>query len=340
MKKSLVQLALGLLIGGGFLYFAQRRIDLPEVWKLLSNCDAYLFSALCVSLTGVQLLRSERWLRTFSRSYGLLRRTVYRAFFLGNAANSFLPGRLGDLIRAGMIRQGHVEIGLGLAVGTVAIEKLADLTVVMALLLTLIFTMPLPSWVHDTAVTGLLILLSAVPVVLLVSWSHRALHRWETSARQGAIGTGLRAVMRILKGFVDAFQLAANGHNIKWILFLSLLIWSLETVAVFLSIHSFGLDIPVTAAALTLVLLSFGTMLPAAPGFVGTYQWLTVMALGFFSVDETLAFAIGVLLNFSVIIINVGTGLIAYFFLKCESRTKPAATYDAHLTKDRIHGSE
>ena len=81
-------------------------------------------------------------------------------------------------------------------------------------------------------------------------------------------------------------------------------------------------------------------MLPAAPGFVGTYQWLTVMALGFFSVDETLAFAIGVLLNFSVIIINVGTGLIAYFFLKCESRTKPAATYDAHLTKDRIHGSE
>ena len=146
--------------------------------------------------------------------------------------------------------------------------------------------------------------------------------------------------MRTLKGFVDAFQLAANGHNIKWILFLSLLIWSLETAAVFLSIHSLGLDIPVTAAALTLVLLSFGTMLPAAPGFVGTYQWLTVVALGFFSVDETLAFAIGVLLNFSVIVINVGTGLITYHFLKCELGSNPTVIDNAHLPKDRVHGSE
>jgi len=321
VKKSLVRLVIGLLIGCGFFYFAQRRIDLPKVWKLLSSCDPYLFAALCANLTVVQLLRSERWLRTFSRSYELRRCTVYRAFLVGNAANSFLPGRLGDLIRAAMIRQGHAEIGFGLAVGTVVIEKLADLTVVMTLLFALIFTMSLPIWVKDTALTGLLILLSAIPVVLFAGWSHRALHRWETSVGQGAVGTGLRAVMRALKGFVDAFQFAANGHNIKWILFLSLLIWSLETMAVFLGIHSLGLDIPVAAAALTLVLLSFGTMLPAAPGFIGTYQWLTVAALGFFSVDETLAFAIGVLLNFSVIIINVGIGFMAFLLLRCDSVT-------------------
>ncbi|PPD54710.1 MAG: hypothetical protein CTY12_02590 [Methylotenera sp.] len=317
MKKSLLRIFLGLIVGGIFLYFAQRQIELKDVGNLLSTSNVYFVVALCVSLSVVQLLRSERWLRTFTRVLELKRCPIYRAFLLGNAANSFLPGRAGDLIRATIIKQEHVDIGFGQAVGTVAVEKVADLFVILLLLLILIVTTPLPDWVKNSAITGGLLLLSVIPILIVTRWVQLSLLQRAKSKNIIALDTIFHRIGRMLKGFIEAFYILTHGNGVGWIFMLSLLIWSLEIISVFLGCHALGLDISFAAGVLTVVMLSFGTMLPAAPGFVGTYQWLTVASLGIFGIGETSAFTTGVLLNLAVILVNVFTGIAAMLFMHC-----------------------
>jgi len=317
VKKTLLRTVLGLVVGGIFLYFAQLKIELKDVGHLLSTSNVYFVVALCVSLSIVQLLRSERWLRTFTRILGLKRCPVYRAFLLGNAANSFLPGRAGDLIRATIIKQEHVDIGFGHAVGTVAVEKVADLFVILLLLLILIVMIPLPDWVKNSAVTGGGLLLSVVPILMVARRVQLSLMQRVKSKNLIKLDTLFHRIGRMLKGFTEAFYILTHGSGVAWIFMLSLLIWSLEIISVFLGCHALGLDITFSAGVLTVVMLSFGTMLPAAPGFVGTYQWLTVASLGIFGVGETSAFTIAVLLNLAVIFVNVFTGIAAMLFMHC-----------------------
>jgi uncharacterized protein (TIRG00374 family) len=317
VKKILFRIFLGLIFGGIFLYFAQRKIELRDVGHLLSTSNVYFVVALCVSLSVVQLLRSERWFRTFTRVLELKRCPVYRAFLLGNAANSFLPGRAGDLIRATIIKQEHVDIGFGQAVGTVAVEKVADLFVILMLLLILILTTSLPDWVKNSAVTGGGLLLSVIPILIVTRLVQSILMQRAKSKNIIPLDTVFHRIGRMLKGFMEAFNILTHGNGVAWIFILSLLIWLLETISIFFGCHALGLDITFAAGVLTVVMLSFGTMLPAAPGFVGTYQWLTVASLGIFGVGETSAFTIGVLLNLAVILVNVFTGIAAMLFMHC-----------------------
>ena len=73
----------------------------------------------------------------------------------------------------------------------------------------------------------------------------------------------------------------------------------------------FGLNLPFVAAIVTGVILSVGMMLPAAPGFIGTYQFFTVTGLQLYQVVESKALAIAVFLNLFVFAITTLLGIIA-----------------------------
>jgi uncharacterized membrane protein YbhN (UPF0104 family) len=56
--------------------------------------------------------------------------------------------------------------------------------------------------------------------------------------------------------------------------------------------------------------LNLGIAIPSSPGFVGTYQWLSVAALGLFDVDPTHAVAFSVLLQSLWLIPSTLGGLV------------------------------
>ena len=65
------------------------------------------------------------------------------------------------------------------------------------------------------------------------------------------------------------------------------------------------------AAVVSLVFLCVGSMLPAAPGFIGTYQLFIVAALQLYAVSDTSAFALSVFLNLYVIVLTSILGVVA-----------------------------
>jgi len=55
-------------------------------------------------------------------------------------------------------------------------------------------------------------------------------------------------------------------------------------------------------------------MIPAAPGYIGSYQLVLVTAMQFYAVPESSSFALAVFLNLYVIIVTLILGLIAAFY--------------------------
>lgn len=95
---------------------------------------------------------------------------------------------------------------------------------------------------------------------------------------------------------------------------LSFLIWSLSGVANYLMMLSVDLTLPLYAAFFLVVLQSFGVMVPS-PGYVGSYQYAHIVALGVYGVSESVAFSLAILLHAGFFIIITALGL---FFLARE----------------------
>ena len=93
-----------------------------------------------------------------------------------------------------------------------------------------------------------------------------------------------------------ALQWAQNGiYSSSW----------LRTQALILAF------LPFVAAIVGVVLLALGLMIPAGPGFIGTYQFFVVTALGIYSVSESKALALALFLNLFVFALSTLLGLLA-----------------------------
>jgi uncharacterized membrane protein YbhN (UPF0104 family) len=79
----------------------------------------------------------------------------------------------------------------------------------------------------------------------------------------------------------------------------------------FAGFRAFGLVLPFFAAIVGVVFLAVGMMMPGAPGFVGTYQFFVVTALGLYRVSESQALAVALFLNIFMFSLNTLIGLLA-----------------------------
>ena len=75
---------------------------------------------------------------------------------------------------------------------------------------------------------------------------------------------------------------------------LSATAWLVWTLAAILAARSVGIELSLVEAIFVTAALNLGVAIPSSPGFVGTYQWLGVSALGVFGIasEGALAFAI------------------------------------------------
>ena len=87
--------------------------------------------------------------------------------------------------------------------------------------------------------------------------------------------------------------------------------WLLQLLAVYAAMQAFGIDAPLPAAGLVLVLMNIATILPLWPGNVGLVQAAVAVPLRNYGVPYATGFAYGLALQAIEIACGVGLGLIA-----------------------------
>jgi uncharacterized protein (TIRG00374 family) len=304
---------LGISLGGLFFYLALRKVKITEVNLSLSNADLHwLLPMIVMTLIGFWL-RALRWGWVFPPDSRPKFRQAFGAFMIGVLTNNVMPGRLGDFARAGLIGPLVAPIGATGALATIALEKVMDGLILMALLGVAFLLIPLPIWLGQMGVAGAAIFVGTLLVLWMLKrggWTQR---KWPKAAIERLQRGSTRYTLQKLQSrFAGGLNILGDKKHFTMLLVLSLAIWLLDAAIIFVGFQAFKLTLPFVAAIVTGVILCLGTMLPAMPGNIGTYQFFVVTGLGLFAVPESQALALAVFLNIFGLALSTLLGLLAF----------------------------
>jgi glycosyltransferase 2 family protein len=291
-RRGLVALVLGVPISLVLLSRAARGTSVSQVTFAVSGAKLLpLCLALC-AMSVVYLLQAERW-RYIAKAYGTLPLRSSVAYVVGGVAiNNVLPGRPGELVRAHWISR-DLDIDWAKGFATVLVDRIFDVLALALLLAATYEAVPHPAWMRDlmaaTVVVG-----GAMVIALLAC-------RWYVARRGDRIRTWkgrvpawlARQASLLIRGAASLLTMrravVVGGFSMgAWV------VWTLAAYAV---AQSLSMRFTLTEAMFVTAIVNLGVAIPSSPGFIGTYQWLCVEALGQFGVSADKAFAFSVLLH-------------------------------------------
>lgn len=281
-RGRVLRYLVGVAISIFFLYLTVSRVDLEEVARALSAvAPAGLVLAVLLVMLEVSI-RALRWQRLLLPILPVPYDGAFRQLCVGYFANSVLPARLGDVARAFLAGD---AFGLSKMVtfGSIVIERLGDgltiLLIVIVLILALPEAAPLAALAIPVAVFGLAAV--ALAAILLV-----VTHRTRVAT------TGVGRVVRVVTARLEP-ALAGLRTPIRFARFaaLTLLAFAIGVTTFLVLATALGLTVAPLQAALVMGGLALSTAIPAAPGSIGTYEFVGVAimtSLGF-PAEESLA---------------------------------------------------
>ena len=293
--QALAGIAISLVCG----YLAVRGVEWSAVWAAMGRVSLLALLEAMACLGVLFLLRAYRWQRFVEPLQPLPLWPFFSATLIGFMANDVLPLRVGELVRAYALAH-LTQVRVSAALATAVLERVWDAILISLLLIGALSRFPLPVWL---ARTNLLILGGCV-VSLLGGW-------W--LVRQGEAGLAWLPprLATLVAHFIGGLGALRSVSLVVWTLLLSLAIWLALAAYYWVLLRACGFALPVEAALMVMVLTVLGAALPAAPSFVGTFQYATVLALSFFSVSKEEALGFSIVAHLAQILPVTIAGLIA-----------------------------
>jgi glycosyltransferase 2 family protein len=282
MKKAKV--IIGILLSIFFLWLAFLKVDFTELKAALESAD-YTLIIFAAFLNGFSFVpRAYRWKlllkplkeSSFGNAFGCLS--------VGFMANSVLPARGGELLRAFII--GKIEnISKSASFATILIERVLDL---ITLLLFMLIFLPL---ISNNPITYKIfwatLAIITLAIIFLITLEKN------TKLTDFLVKLFPSQVKKRVRNFLEAFRKGLKILSDPKILFytflLSLFTWSFYAIVYYILFISFGLELSLGIAFIVLTISSLGISIPSSPGFIGTYHFLVTFSLGLFQVQKSVA---------------------------------------------------
>jgi len=267
-----------------------------------------------------------RW-RLLLRPFGSI--SVFRttqAIYSGLFINEVLPMKLGELLRAYLISR-WTSVKLGSVLTSILIERLFDGFWLVVAFVTLVMFVPLPRKLMEAGDAFSALVFILITILIALRFGKTSLQAFAaggqvTDDRNKPMEKAERSPikLRLARSLVARLDLGAvalrailHSPSSLSAFALSLLLISLQWLAFWLVMLAFGLHLSAPAAAAVFVIVHVGTLLPAAPANVGTYQIVTVLGLTLFGVEKSAAAGFSLVV---FVLLSVHTWLLGFWALR------------------------
>jgi len=255
----------GVVLGGLFLWLAVRHLDPGDIATALRQMDSkWLIAGIAAYLAAIAV-RCLRWGILLRATDNVKWRHAAEALLTGFAANYLLPGRVGELFRADYARR-IFNMSRFTSLGTIIVERVCDgVVLVCALWIGFVWIVstrvmsPEKSWVLLVGATSSMLFAVALGFILV---SHRV------DLRRFGIGESIALRWDQL---IEGVSSVLRG-NAAIVALCSIAVWSFEALALAAIVRSFDVNLILPETLMLLGLASLSTLVPTAPGYVGTYQ--------------------------------------------------------------------
>jgi len=302
-KKIDIKFWLGIGISIFFMLLLFRKIDFRQLGSALLSVD-YRYIVLAVIFTFISYyLRAIRWRYILISEKTIPVSSLYPATIIGYMANNLLPARLGEFVRAYVLAQ-REQLETPLVFASLVIDRLFDGFTVLIMLLITLFAIKLPPGMEDAGTalkaggTVMFLFYCAILVFLF-------LLKRQTQRMLALVGLLLKPfpnrlserLIPMLGSFIGGIRLSSRSGHLVAILVSSVFIWTFAVLPVDMTLRSFGVSLPITASMFIMVLLVFAVMVPASPGFIGTYHYACFKGLSVFGIPETTSISISLIIH-------------------------------------------
>jgi hypothetical protein len=298
--RSHLRTVAGLVLAAVFLWLAFGRVDWSSIGAVLTEATPGPLLLGLVALAGGFLVRMVRWwmmLRALEPAVSL--GDCARPFLLSFAINNTMPLRAGDVVRAVGFREALRSPAMRV-VGTLLIERVLDLFVLVALFFVGLLAVPrhvIPRpFVATAALLGSVALVALLVLVFAPSVL-RTLTDRVASARLLRDRSWMPRLREAAHRLVDTFALVRSPTRALHLLWLSVLAWLLEGsmyACVAWGLHVGGSLIAPWFAAATGTL---ATLIPSSPGYVGTFDYFAILGLAAFGAHRAAATAFAMVVH-------------------------------------------
>lgn len=308
-RRRWVSLCFGLVLSAALGYLAVRSARWADVLVVMRHAQYRFLLLAAVGTVAMLWLRAWRW--------GVILRPVVRVgawplcaiTAVGFLAIIAIPFRIGELMRPYLLRERNgVPFPTGLA--TVAAERCLDGLAFAGLVALATPWLPLPGWAIPAgyALGGVYVAGLGVLVVLWLARG-RMEDRLSSICRRSMPGRAA-AIERAATHFLGGLAFLPDLRSVGGAALLSVAIWVLGTAVNYVSFMALGLDLPWSAAAALQIVITLGVLLPAAPGFVGSFQFFVVMGLKLYGVGEAVALSYAILIHATVLAVHAILGVV------------------------------
>ncbi|MEM7543428.1 MAG: lysylphosphatidylglycerol synthase transmembrane domain-containing protein [Pseudomonadota bacterium] len=269
----------GIAIGGLFLWVSLRGVTIAELAALIASMN---FSAISVAIAVywlAMLVRASRWFLLLREIHPVQFSGVAETLVVGYAVNNLLPARLGEVFRAVYAKR-ILKLGRARVFGSILIERILDFCAILVLLVSGLWLTHITQGANQVP-TFEVIAMNAMALVGAVIFGVVAL-------RSG----GLNRIPMPDKArlILDDFRIGLGTLNRSSALAasgLTIVIWALETYALIWIFLALSVSLSLWQAILLMGAVSLSTLVPTAPGYLGTYQLVFAIAMTAFGLSES-----------------------------------------------------
>jgi len=316
---------LGVVISVVCLYWALHDKDFPSMWESLKTAQyLWILPGIAVYFVAVYV-RSWRWHYMLRPLKKIPTRTMFPIVCIGYMGNNIYPARAGEVLRAVVLkRREGVPISASLA--TVVVERIFDGVVMLGFVF-----LNLPELarltgssgvvgglnIRDLTLIGAVAFFGALLVFLLAAMFPKITERIVNAFIDRFLPVKIREKTRGLAlRFLSGLEALRSPTDALMIFLTTVIIWLLETGKYWLVMHAFPMIINVSFFALMLMngIVNLMTTLPAAPGYVGTFDAPGIALLQAYGVNGNIATSYTLVLHLALWLPITALG--AYYFLR------------------------
>ncbi|MBL7996011.1 flippase-like domain-containing protein [bacterium] len=323
--KRVFWLLLNIGISVFFIWLAVRGIDFDELAK------SFWGVSIGFVLFSVALNLFSCWLRALRWQYLLLPikriRTsrVFSALMIGFMVNNVLPFRLGEFVRGYALKQSD-NISFSASMGTVVIERIIDVLTLLMIFGFILLLFPFPEWVKNGSILVAAIVAVSIFILFMLvkrtDWTLKLVHRVVSFF---SVKLAYK-IDKIVKSFIEGVSFLHSAKSYVIITVLSVVTWVTYIYVMYAMFYAVHFDLlyqlDMLGATVVMVFTSFAIMIPAAPGYVGTFHEIAKQSLMLLNVDKEHALGFAIIFHASHYISVTGIGF--FYFFKNRLKLKDA----------------
>lgn len=308
-------LSLGIGIAGSLFFFwlGFRGLDFNELWDTIRNIDfGWVILAVPVYFIAVYIL-TWRWWYLLRSVRDVHPNRLYRVVVIGYMANNLLPFRLGEVLRAYVLRRRH-DVPIPPALTTIFVERVFDgLTMLTLIFVALLFV----EFEEETLRTVIFVTTPLFFIALVIFFwiasnpeMARSLTAWIT---ERFVPNSLRnKAIQLSDELLTGLDGLRSKQALAGIIFNSILSWTIEASTYWIVMQAFDFSVSFPVLLLVVGFGNLSTILPSTAGYIGTFHAVAILTLTAFGVDRAIAGSYAIVMHATLWLPITLAGLIAF----------------------------